>query len=74
MSWDDIENRWTWLQASAKKRWSRLTDGELSAIAGRRDKLAQSIREAYGLPKDQVEIQVKAFEAFHADTQAKVVR
>ena len=74
MSWDDIESRWTWLQASAKKRWSRLTVEELNAIAGKRDKLAQGIREAYGIPRDQVEIQVMAFETFHADNEATVVR
>ena len=74
MSWDNIESRWTWLHASAKKRWSRLTDGQLTATAGNRDKLAASIREAYGIRKDQVELQVMAFESFHADNDATVLR
>ena len=74
MSWDNIESRWTWLHASAKQRWSRLTDGELIEIAGKRDKLAASIREAYGIRKDQVELQVMAFESFHADNEAAVLR
>ena len=73
MSWNTIENRWTWLHASAKRRWGRLTDGELNAIAGKRDKLAASIREAYGITKDQVEVQVMAFETLH-DDDATVVR
>ena len=62
------------LQASAKKRWTRLTDEQLVAIGGQRDKLAASIREAYGIRMDQVEIQVKAFESFHADNEATVSR
>ena len=74
MSWDNIESRWAWLHASAKQRWKRLSDEELNAIAGKRDKLAASIREAYGIRKDQVELQVMAFESFHADNEAAVLR
>ena len=74
MSWEHIETRWTWLHASAKQRWSRLTDGELNAIAGKRDKLAASIRDAYGIRKDQVELQVMAFDSFHADNEATLLR
>ena len=74
MSWENIESRWTWLHASAKQRWSRLSDGELNEIAGNRAKLAASIREAYGIRKDQVEIQMMAFESFHADNEATVLR
>jgi uncharacterized protein YjbJ (UPF0337 family) len=51
-----------------------LTDGQLTATAGNRDKLAASIREAYGIRKDQVEIQMMAFESFHADNEATVLR
>jgi len=74
MSWDNIESRWAWLHASAKQRWKRLSDEDLNAIAGNRDKLAASIREAYGLRKDQVEVQVMAFEVFHAENATTVLR
>ena len=49
MGWDNIESHWVGLQASAKKRWTRLTDEQLTQIGGQRDKLAVSIRQAYGI-------------------------
>ena len=74
MSWDNIAIHWVGLQASAKKRWSRLTDEQLVEIGGQRDKLAMSIRQAYGIRMDQAEIQVQAFESFHANNEATVSR
>ena len=75
MDWNLVEGNWKQFRRTVKTKWGRLTDDHLDAIAGRRNHLAQSIREAYGLPKDQVELQVKAFEELHRnDLEPTVVR
>jgi len=40
-----------------------LTNDELDKIAGRREKLAGSLQNAYGIAKDEAEKQIKDFEA-----------
>ena len=42
-------------------------DDHLDTIAGKRDQLAGRIQEGYGITKDQVEVQIKAFEEAHKD-------
>jgi uncharacterized protein YjbJ (UPF0337 family) len=42
-----------------------LTDRELDAIAGHRDRLARTIREIYGFTSEEAENQIKALE--HCD-------
>jgi uncharacterized protein YjbJ (UPF0337 family) len=40
-----------------------LTDDELDKIAGRREKLAGSLQNSYGIAKDEAETQIRDFEA-----------
>jgi uncharacterized protein YjbJ (UPF0337 family) len=49
-----------------KERWGRLTENNLDAIAGRRDRLARRLQEVYGMHRDQAELQLVEFEAVHA--------
>jgi uncharacterized protein YjbJ (UPF0337 family) len=49
MDWDRIERNWAHFIATARARWEKLTDDQLRAIAGRREELAGSIKEAYGI-------------------------
>ena len=71
MNWDIIEGNWKQFKGLVKVKWSRLTDDHLDAIAGKRDQLAGKVQEAYGITKDQAEVQVKAFEEAHKDYQPK---
>jgi uncharacterized protein YjbJ (UPF0337 family) len=67
MNWDVIEGDWTQFKGHVKKKWGKLTDDNLDAIAGKRDQLAGKIQEIYGITKEQAELQVKAFEQIHKD-------
>ena len=67
MNWDVIAGNWKQFKGNVKEQWGKLTDDNLDAIAGRRDQLAGRIQEAYGITKDQAELQVKAFEELHKD-------
>jgi uncharacterized protein YjbJ (UPF0337 family) len=65
MDWNIIEGNWTQFKGVVKQKWGKLTDDHLDVIAGKRQQLAGSVQEAYGITKDQAEVQVKAFEALH---------
>jgi uncharacterized protein YjbJ (UPF0337 family) len=45
-----------------KEQWGKLTDDDLTTIAGKRDQLAGKIQERYGYAKDKAEDEIKAFE------------
>lgn len=49
MNWHRIEGNWKHLVKAAKAKWEKLTLEQLEAIAGRRDQLAGSIQQAYGI-------------------------
>jgi uncharacterized protein YjbJ (UPF0337 family) len=62
MNWALIEGNWLQFQDCVRERWDRLTDDHIDTIAGKRDRLAGTIQKAYGITKDQAELQVKTFE------------
>ena len=71
MNWDIIKGDWTQFKGHVKEQWGKLTDDNLDRIAGVRDQLSGKIQEAYGVTKEQAELQVKAFEEIHKDYQPK---
>ena len=58
MNWDIVEGNWKQFKGKVKVQWGKLTDDQLDVIAGRRDKLAGKIQEAYGCSKDETEKQL----------------
>lgn len=67
---DRIEGSWKQLTGKAKEQWGKLTDGDLTEIAGKRDQLAGKIQERYGYAKDKAEEEIRAFEAGHAEDKS----
>jgi uncharacterized protein YjbJ (UPF0337 family) len=75
MNWDLVEGNWKQFKGTVKRAWGKLTDDQLDAIAGKRDRLMRTVQEAYGLTSDQAQVQVEAFEALHEETfEPTVVR
>ncbi len=68
--WDRIEGSWKQLTGKAKEQWGKLTDDDLTEIAGKRDQLAGKIQERYGYARDEAEEETRAFEARHAEDQS----
>jgi uncharacterized protein YjbJ (UPF0337 family) len=62
MNWATMEARWTSEQWAFRERWSRLTDDDLLAIAGKRDQLLVALQQRYGRTKDAVASELAAFE------------
>lgn len=65
MDWGFIEDNWTQMRGNLLRQWGRLTDRQVDAIAGHRDRLARTIREIYGFTSEEAENQIKALE--HCD-------
>lgn len=69
MNWDRIECNWKRFKVSAKQRWAKLTEEQLSAIAGRRPLLAGRIRDAYAISGNDAERQLSDWQARLTDEQ-----
>jgi len=61
MHWEEIEKNWDSFKGMAKEKWRKLTDADLNAVEGKREKLIQKLQDAYGLSKDQAEVELKEF-------------
>lgn len=62
MNWDQIEGQWKEMKGGVREHWGKLTDDELTRIAGKRDRLAGLLQKKYGLAKEAVEEQISEFE------------
>jgi uncharacterized protein YjbJ (UPF0337 family) len=47
------------MKGRVKERWGRLTDDDLTVIAGRRDQLEGMIQERYGYAKDRARREIE---------------
>lgn len=67
MNWDIVQGNWKQFKGKVKAQWGNLSDDQIDVIAGKRIELAGRIQESYGLSKDEVERQIRDFEAANAD-------
>jgi uncharacterized protein YjbJ (UPF0337 family) len=58
MDWDRIAGNWKQVKQRVKEKWEKLTEDDLAAIDGRRDKLEGKIRRRYGFASDHVRKEV----------------
>jgi uncharacterized protein YjbJ (UPF0337 family) len=68
MNWDTIEGKWKQSAGAVKEKWGKLTDDDLTVIAGKKDQLVGKIQERYGIAKDAAEKQVNDFTTAYKDT------
>ncbi len=61
MNWDQIAGNWKQFQGRVKEKWGKLTDDDLTVIAGKRDQLAGKLQERYGYEKGQAEKELDEF-------------
>jgi uncharacterized protein YjbJ (UPF0337 family) len=55
---DILEGNWKQLKGSVKEWWGDLTDDDLMAIEGKRDRLVGRLQERYGWTREQAETDV----------------
>jgi uncharacterized protein YjbJ (UPF0337 family) len=61
MNWDTVKGDWKQFKGKVKEKWGKLTDDDLTAVAGRRDQLLGKLQERYGYGKDQAERELDEF-------------
>ena len=74
MNWDRIEGQWKQVSGKVKTKWGKLTDDDLTTIAGKKDQLVGRIQERYGIQKDEAERQVNEWDKSLADDNAQLER
>lgn len=60
--WDRVEGSWKEFQGKVREQWGKLTDDDLTVVAGKRDQLAGKIQERYGYAMDKADEEITAFE------------
>lgn len=61
MNWDQIEGNWKQYTGAAQAKWGKLTDDDLTVIAGKRTELAGKIQERYGIAMEQAHRELEDF-------------
>ena len=61
MNWDQIEGNWKQMTGKVKEKWGKLTDDDLTTIAGKRDQLTGLLQQRYGYAKEQAEKELNEF-------------
>ena len=61
MNWDQIKGDWKAVSGEIKMTWGKLSEDDLTVIAGRREQLVDLLHEKYGWQKDDAEGRVDEF-------------
>ncbi len=61
MNWDQITGNWKQFTGKVKEKWGKLTDDDLTTIAGKRDQLAGILQQRYGYEKSRAERELDEF-------------
>ena len=61
MNWDQVKGNWKQFTGQVKAKWGKLTDDDLTTIAGKRDQLVGKLQERYGYQKDRAEKELDDF-------------
>jgi uncharacterized protein YjbJ (UPF0337 family) len=72
MNWDLIAGNWKQFKGNIQQQWGRLTDDQLTVIAGKRDHLAGKIQVMYGIGKNEAENQLLDWQENQIDTDGHI--
>ncbi len=61
MNWDQIQGNWEQVKGKVQSKWGKLTDDDLTVVAGKRTELLGLIQSRYGRAKDAAESEVDSF-------------
>ena len=67
MNKDILEGQWKQIRGEAKSWWGKLTDDDLTRVAGKYESLAGVLQEKYGYTRqradEEIDTRLKEFEA-----------
>jgi uncharacterized protein YjbJ (UPF0337 family) len=61
MNWDQLSGHWQEAKGKIKEKWGKLTDNDLTVIAGKRDQLTGILQQRYGYEKERAEKELDEF-------------
>ena len=61
MNEDILKGKWNEIKGRVKEKWGKLTDDDLTAVEGKKDKLLGLLQQKYGYAKDKAEQEYKDF-------------
>jgi uncharacterized protein YjbJ (UPF0337 family) len=61
MNWSTVQGNWNEAKGKVRTKWGRLTDDDLTQVAGQKDRLVGVIQQKYGLARDKAEEQLEEF-------------
>lgn len=61
MNWTEVEGKWKQVKGSAREKWGKLTDDDLTVIAGRKDQFIGKLQERYGVSREQAQKDLDAW-------------
>jgi uncharacterized protein YjbJ (UPF0337 family) len=61
MNWDEIKGNWKAVSDKIKITWGKLSEDDLTTIAGQRDEFAGLLQQKYGYAKVDAENKVDRF-------------
>jgi uncharacterized protein YjbJ (UPF0337 family) len=61
MNWDQIQVNWMQFKGKVHGNWVKLTDEDITRIAGRRSELVSRLRARYGFAKAEAEREIEAW-------------
>lgn len=61
MQWNEMERHWPQLRGRVRRHWSRLSEEDVTAVAGRREELIARLEARYGFSRSEAEREVEAW-------------
>ena len=61
MNEDVLKGKWNEIKGRVKEKWGNLTDDDLTAVEGKKEKLLGLLQQKYGYAKDKAEQEYKDF-------------
>ncbi|OGW33886.1 MAG: hypothetical protein A2010_16510 [Nitrospirae bacterium GWD2_57_9] len=61
MNTDILKGKWKEIKGDIKAKWGKLTDDDLTEIAGNEEKLVGILQKTYGYAKDEAEQEYRDF-------------
>jgi uncharacterized protein YjbJ (UPF0337 family) len=72
MNWDHIEENWDQFINIIQQQWGKLSVRQLNRIKGNRNKLADIIKDSYGISKKDADQQIDSW-IKHQDEEAYLI-
>lgn len=58
MTWEELRGNWRLLQAKVQQQWGKPSNADMDFVQGRRDQLAERLRERYGFSREQADKEI----------------